>query len=235
MTTIDIDTLPVRLVCATRQPKERFLTHTSTGISANAFYGVSKIELCLFAENSLGLSQIYNKAIEDSIQKPAILVFAHDDILISDFFWADRIRDGLKKFDIIGLAGNTRRAPNQPAWAFINDRFEWDDAANLSGTVGHGKQVFPVNVKPFGPSLKECKLLDGLLLAAYSTTLISSGLRFDEAFKFHFYDMDFCRTAETLNLKMGTIPLSVVHESGGNFGNEQWKDNLSTYIKKWEN
>ena len=225
--------LPVRLVCATRKPANEFLTQTSTGISVNAFIGVSQTELRLFPENTLGLSQVYNQAIAESADSPAILVFVHDDILFTDFHWTDRIREGLKDFDIVGLAGNKRRVPKQPAWAFINENFEWDHPSNLSGTVGHGKRVFPVNVMPFGPSYQQCKLLDGLLIAVSSTTLISTGLRFDDRFKFHFYDMDFCRTAENLNLRLGTIALSVVHESGGAFGNEEWRNTYSEYLKKW--
>jgi hypothetical protein len=41
----------------------------------------------------------------------------------------------------------------------------------------------------------EC-VLDGLLLAARSETLLSNQLTFDERFDFHFYNMDFCRQAE---------------------------------------
>ena len=76
--------------------------------------------------------------------------------------------------------------------------------------------------------------MDGLLLAASSETLIKNKLRFDEQFEFHFYDMDFCRQAEVKGVTMGTIPLSLMHESGGNFSSEAWKQGYQKYIQKWK-
>ena len=56
----------------------------------------------------------------------------------------------------------------------------------------------------------------------------------DEQFEFHFYDMDFCRQAEVKGVTMGTIPLSLMHESGGNFSSEAWKQGYQKYIQKWK-
>lgn len=225
--------LPIRVICATREKRERFLTHTSSGKSIKSLINVSKVEVKLFSENTEGLSSLYNSCIDECLDNPTILVFMHDDLILTDFFWAERIREGLSKFQLVGLAGNTHRVPFQPSWAFKNINFEWDDFKFLSGVIGHGKTPFPAQISFYGPPLQDCKLLDGLLLAAKSETLINHRLRFDEQFKFHFYDLDFCRTAEQLNLKMGTIPLSLIHESSGNFGNANWHDSYKSYIKKW--
>jgi GT2 family glycosyltransferase len=228
------DKLPIRVVCATRVSRDKFLSNTALGKSIKSYIEVSTAEVKLYAENSTGLSEIYNKAIEESTNSPAILVFVHDDIVLYDFFWSERIRDGVEKFDIAGLAGNLRRVSKQPSWAFVNDSFNWDLASNLSGTVAHGV-TFPLNkVLPFGPSNQECKLLDGVFLAVKSELLIKSNLRFDENFKFHFYDLDFCRQAELKNLTMGTIPLSIVHESGGSFNSEAWRNSYQLYLSKWD-
>jgi hypothetical protein len=32
---------------------------------------------------------------------------------------------------------------------------------------------------------------------------------------------------------MGTIPLSIIHESGGSFGSEDWKQSYQKYLEKW--
>ena len=53
---------------------------------------------------------------------------------------------------------------------------------------------------------------------------VASGLRFDEQFDFHFYDLDFCRQAELKGMTMGTWPISVVHESGGAYGKPAWRE-----------
>jgi hypothetical protein len=45
--------------------------------------------------------------------------------------------------------------------------------------------------------------------------------------------MDFCRQAELKGLRMGTWPLSVVHESGGAFGSQGWRDGYARYLQKY--
>jgi GT2 family glycosyltransferase len=57
---------------------------------------------------------------------------------------------------------------------------------------------------------------------------------FDEQFDFHFYDMDFCRTARRAGLSLGTWPISVTHQSSGSFGNPSWSTAHSQYWKKWK-
>jgi hypothetical protein len=231
---MEIEKLPIRLVCATRLPPQQFFTHSLTGITVNAFRSVSKVEIMLFAENTIGLSELYNRAIDGARNNPAILVFMHDDITICDYHWEKRIRDGLNsQFDIVGLAGNKRRIKNQVGWRTIDMRGTLDADENLSGVVGCGSNFPPQSLCVFGPTGAECKLLDGLFLSADSRTLWESGLRFDPLFKFHFYDLDFCRSAEQLNLKMGTIPLSVVHASEGDMS-DSWRSAYADYIAKWK-
>lgn len=226
--------VPLRLVCATRLDQARFFAESATGRSIKAYIAVSGAELRLFPENRAGLPAVYNHAIAEAASSPAILVFLHDDLLIGDFFWARRIVEGLEHFDVIGLAGNTRRVPFQPTWAHVNLDFAWDDRAHLSGVVAHGDAFPPAAVVPYGDTGRACKLLDGLLLAARSATLVGRGLRFDERFDFHFYDLDFCRQAEMAGVSMGTIPLGVVHQSGGNFASAAWRAGYDTYIGKWK-
>lgn len=221
-----------KFVVATRESEGNFWAHTATGRSL-APYLSPTVEVSLFANNSKGLPEVYNKAIDQSIKDPAILIFIHDDLHILDFHWMNAIFNGLHHFGVIGLAGNKRRLPFQPSWAFIDQNFTWDSLNNLSGLVGHGQSFPPSNISNFGPPFQEVKLLDGLLLAAFSDTLIKNHIRFDEKFKFHFYDLDFCRQAEIQGVTMGTIPLSLIHESGGSFGSDAWRVSYRNYLKKW--
>lgn len=223
---------PIRLVCATRQTQENFMRETALGRSLAVQRYAQPPELLLFDNNRTGLSTLYNAAIEQAATSPAILVFVHDDVSFNDFFWTDRIREALCEFDVAGLAGNRRRSPHQPAWAFATRDFKWDEPQYLSGSVGHGK-LYPCEVSRFGPSGVECKLLDGLMLAADSACLLEHGVRFDEQFEFHFYDMDFCRQAELKGLRMGTWPISVVHESAGAFNTPVWREGFDRYLRKY--
>jgi len=225
---------PIRVVCGTRTSQQDFASKTALGRSLVIHQEANPVDVLLFAENGQGLSTIYNLAIEHAREKPAILVFVHDDVHLCDFHWGERISEAVQTFNVVGVAGNTRRVPQQPGWAFVDDRFTWDQKQYLSGIVGHGKN-FPCHLSNFGPTPQACKLLDGLLLAADSERLIESGVRFDEQFKFHFYDLDFCRQAELANLTMGTWPLSVVHESGGAFNTPAWCEALGQYRSKYAN
>ncbi|MFZ2333460.1 MAG: glycosyltransferase [Sideroxyarcus sp.] len=222
----------IRFIVATRETKEDFFSRTAMGKYFSQ-YSLPFVELHLQDQNTLGLPVIYNRAIEASKVDPAILVFVHDDVNLCDFFWPDRIIDSLDHFQLVGLAGNKRRLPNQPSWVFIDTKLTWDSPENLSGVVGHGKGFPPANLSNFGAPCQEVKLLDGLMLIARSETLIKNGLRFDEDFAFHFYDLDICRQAEIKGIKMGTWSISAIHESGGNFGSPLWHAAYEKYLKKW--
>ena len=221
----------VRVVCATRETSEDFAARSALGRSLRLYTPL--FELRLFPRNSKGLPFVYNIAIRESAADPAILVFVHDDVHLLDFYWPTRIFQGLAKFDIIGLAGNRRRADRQPAWRFLDDAFTRDDLENLSGVVAHGKTWPADYISAYGMPGQEVKLLDGVMLAVRSETLISKQLFFDESFDFHFYDLDFCRTAEQRGLRMGTWGISVMHESDGAFGTPSWRAGYARYLSKW--
>ncbi|MCP3717972.1 tetratricopeptide repeat protein [Paraburkholderia sp. CNPSo 3281] len=225
---------PIRFVCGTRCNRQQFFSETALGRSLNLYESLPGLQLQLFDNNTRGLSSIYNEAIDYATQHPAILVFVHDDVWLSDNFWNERIRESLARFDVVGLAGNVRRLPRQPAWCYPTPDLRREEPQYVSGTVAHGKGFPSKNVLTFGPSGKECKLLDGLLLIADSETINRRELRFDEQFEFHFYDMDFCRQAELKGLRMGTWSLSVVHESVGSFGSRSWREGYDLYLSKYK-
>ena len=90
----------IKLVCATRASAEQFSTQTALGRSLS-LYRWPFVELRLFPNNVAGLSQVYNTVLRESVGNAAILVFAHDDVHLLDFFWPERVLEGLGKFDII--------------------------------------------------------------------------------------------------------------------------------------
>lgn len=230
--------LKIRLVCATRESREGFLKNTALGRSWSLYASNTLLELLLFADNTRGLPAVYNEAITQAKDAPAVLVFIHDDVHLPDFYWPHRIVEGLKLFNIVGVAGNRRRADKQPAWAFVmgkDDKLVWDARENLSGLVGHGKGFPCSNLSFYGRVQQEVKLLDGVMLACHSSVLLENNIWFDESFLFHFYDLDFCRQAEIKNIKMGTCAVSIVHESGGNFASPAWRSAYAQYLAKWKN
>ena len=221
-----------RIVCATRASAEDFRTKSALGRSLK-LYPFPFIHVHLCPENTAGLPLVYNSAIRRFADEPSILVFVHDDVHLLDFFWPDRILQGLERFGIVGVAGNIRRIPNQPSWVHIDDRFTADQVQYLSGAVAHGSGWPPEGVHYFGTVGREVKLLDGVLLAVRSQTLLSHNLWFDEIFDFHFYDLDLCRQAERAGVSMGTAPMPIMHESKGNYASAAWRSAYGKYRAKW--
>lgn len=224
--------LQIKVVVATRVSQSRFYSDTALGQSLK-IYDLPFIEICIFPSNSVGLPELYNSVIESTEDPNTILIFAHDDIFLCDYYWIDQIINGLETFDIVGIAGNTRRIPYQPSWAFTDLRFTWDEPEFLSGVIGHGNTFPPDSLSIFGPPNQKVKLLDGVFIATLSRTCIHNNLRFDTNLQFHFYDLDFCRQAEASQLSCGTIALSMIHQSAGNFTSEDWKAGYQKYIQKW--
>ena len=225
---------PVRIISATRTTADQFESTTLLGRSLSVLRKISEFETQITFENSEGLPTIYNRAIATAKDSPAILVFVHDDVYIADTLWIDEIRRCLAVLDVLGVAGNRRRLPHQPAWAFsgiVDGQFKWDEPQHLSGIVGHGEP--PGTMSLFGFPHQPCMLLDGLMLVARSATLIERGVMFDPQFAFHFYDMDFCRQAELKNLKLGTATIKVIHRSGGTFGSPAWAAAYQLYLQKY--
>jgi tetratricopeptide (TPR) repeat protein len=227
----------IRFVCASRLSREAFFARSPLGRSLPVYRTFPKrqtIELRLFANNSEGLAGLYNSAIEEARASPAILVFIHDDVYLSDYYWAEHLHDALESFDLVGLAGNRRRVPRQASWMYLDDQFTCDNYDNLSGVLGHG-EPFPNlrQLSVYGEPGHAVKLLDGVMMAIRSQTLIERDLRFDPRFRFHFYDLDFCRQAELRQVRMGTWAISVVHASAGKLGGEDWRAAYRDYLSKY--
>jgi len=222
----------VRVVVASQTNQADFFERTATGRSLN-LYRFPFIDVRLFLENRAGLPKLYTSVIEESVDDPCMLIFMHDDVHIIDYYWVDQLLAGLNRFEVVGIAGNKRRIPRQPSWLFLDTYRTQDRSENLSGVIGHGPGFPPRVLNVFGPPSQQVKLLDGLLLCADSQTLAKHGLRFDERFDFHFYDMDFCRQAESKGVTCGTWPLSLIHESTGDFVSESWQKSYAKYLEKW--
>lgn len=225
----------IEIVSATLKSEKDFKEKTALGVSLKRLAFDRRITARVTFQNTAGLPAVYNRAIE-APDAAEILVFIHDDVWIDDYFFAERIKTSLQSFDIIGVAGNRRRVARQPSWLFGmpgQDNIFAKDRENHSGAVAHGKAPFG-QVDYYGETPAECELLDGVLLAANRDVLRSSAVRFDEHFDFHFYDMDFCRTARAAGLVLGCCAVAITHCSvGTGLGKPDWRRNYQKYLQKW--
>lgn len=223
----------IRLVCATRVAADAFYRDTALGRSLDAGYrDLPFLDIEVIADNREGLPVVYNRVIRAAGARPAVLLFVHDDVHLTDYYWPDRLYAGLTTFQLVGVAGNRRRLPRQPSWCFKDEWFAWDDFDQMSGFIGHG-DALPFRVMRFGLVGAPCKLLDGVFLAADSRVLLERDLLFDERFDFHFYDLDLCRQAELKGVSMGTAPICLLHESIGKMRTDAWTAAYRTYLDKW--
>jgi hypothetical protein len=224
----------LEIVSATRKDERTFWAQSALGLSLRRLAFDRRVAYTISFNNSSALADTFNPRIT-APDGADILIFAHDDVWLDDFFIVEHVVEGLNAFDLIGVVGNRRRAPKQPGWAFLgrapDGELRWDDAANLSGAIAHGAMPFGpvVNYGPAG----HCELLDGVLLAARRLRLADAGALFDPALRFHLYDLDFCRTARTKGLSLGTWPLAITHQSGGAFGGQEWEQMYVLYLEKW--
>lgn len=232
-TLIESQKLSIEIVSATRYSEADFWTKSALGLSLTRHLKQDdRLSAKISFENTRGLSEVFNAAI-DQADKDVTLVFIHDDVWIDDANFADVVAQGLEHFDIIGIAGNKRRLPNQPGWEIVDLNFTWDSQENLSGQIAHCKSAFGLP-KVFGDAPSTCELLDGVFLAVRKSSLDNKGVRFDTQFDFHFYDLDFCRTAKKAGLTLGTWLINLTHQSIGQYGTIRWHEKYQLYLNKWE-
>lgn len=221
----------LRFVTGTRSSPALFATRAPLCLSLGLAAQCRGLTIHAHADNSTALPVLYNQAIESAADDD-VLVFAHDDLWVHDWMIAWRLHEALARFDVVGVAGTTRRLPRQDRW-WWNDTTRGFDHPHLRGQVCHGGPD-SAHLKVYGPTPAAVQLLDGVLLAARARTLRATGVRFDPRFRFDFYDLDFCRQCERAGLRMGTWPIAVTHESvGPGVGQAPWIEARRVYFAKW--
>jgi hypothetical protein len=222
----------VEIVSATRMSEGEFWADSALGQSLRSLAADRRIVANVAFNNQRGLPEIYNARIGQG-GEDRILVFIHDDVWIDDLFFVDRLVSALGQFDVVGVAGNSVRLPRQAGWGFLDASLTPSNLVDLRGSISHGAHPFG-KTDAFGESPAPCELLDGVILATRKARLQTLNVQFDPLFKFHFYDIDFCRSARQAGLSVGAWPLYLTHQSKGAFRSESWKDTYAVYLEKWE-
>jgi Glycosyltransferase like family len=165
-----------------------------------------------YLNNKNSIAKQYNKLIHIYKDTDCVLVLAHDDIIITDRNWIEKVHQALEKYDVVGLAGGSEAVIREPVlWHLMCPK------ETHRGDVYHvdynNKTTFKTHFGKNGRVL----LLDGLFLAFNPKKIFEAGVLFDETCpaKFHFYDLDFSLTCNKNKLKLGTTNINVVHSSPG--------------------
>ena len=222
--------MKLRFVTATRGSLDEFKARSPLVQSLQRVSQTCELQLDVSANNRAPLAHTFNAAI-DKAQTDEVLVFIHDDVWIDDWYISLRLQEALEVFDMVGVAGNTRRQAQQEGWLIQPDTRE-KDLSHVSGGVSHGTPTTG-QIAMFGTSPQPARLLDGVMLAAKAAVLQKAGVQFDPLFAFHFYDTDFCRSCEAKGLRLGTWPLALTHQSAGAWQSEDWNHAFQLYLTKW--
>jgi GT2 family glycosyltransferase len=224
-------------VAATRERAAYFARSTLLGRSLEFFPPVLRPRIFLRTDNhgtaAEGLAALYNRAI-DALPATGQVVFLHDDIHLHDWFLTERLAEAFDHFDLVGLVGCITPADDQPSATHTLDAESRPIRCLERGEAGVLNHFDPHRIAPdvYGPTPQACGLLDGCFLACRLETLSRTGLRFDPRFAFHCYDADFCRTARSLGLRLGTWPIACTHGSPGGF-DASWRQAALGFRQKW--
>lgn len=192
-------------------------------------YALYDLEYHQIMNNSTGLSELYNKFLTDEY-KNHIIIYVHDDVYIEDLFLFEKLYEGHKEFDVIGVAGSTNTTIKSPAyWHLMTDR------QNLRGFCAHQLNYSNQdisNMTVFGNSKLPVDLIDGVFMSVNVEKVLESNVKFDEDFDFHFYDLAFSKRVTNAGLRLGVWPIFITHFSAGG-GNQRWKDLEPLFIQKY--
>jgi hypothetical protein len=177
--------------------------------------------------NTTSLSKVYNSFITEE-NKGKNIIFIHDDVLIEDLFFTEKLDIAFEKYEVIGLAGSKKVDLTKPAaWHLMSAR------EDMVGEVGHSHQG-KTWTTVFGPTNSRALVLDGLFIGVNVSRLLKTNTRFDEDFDFHHYDISFCLKANQNKLKMGVAPIKVTHFGlGDSMNTPEWNSSAAKFNLKY--
>lgn len=185
----------------------------------------------LYNNTKIGLSEYYNKIINDPENLYyKYIILCHHDISLRYANLATCLKDGLDRFDIIGVAGGINPVVKEKnLWHWMMNREDY------RGIAAHSSGKDNMFMTSFGPFPDRVAVLDGVFLAFETEKIHNSKARFDEKFKWHHYDIDFSLTCNKNKLRLGVWPVFVYHESPGlrDINDIEWNRSNEYFRQKW--
>ena len=220
--------MTLRLISASRLDQAAFTAQSllSQSLQHPAHTGLPRT---IHTGNRTGLPELYNQALQNCSED--ILLFCHDDLALPAEPLEPLLRPQLERFAIAGLCGNSRDQ-NHLTWHCRPNGKGWD-FPYLRGAITTGS-ASSQRKDVFGTTNTPVQLIDGVLIAVQRKELLDRGVGFDQRFRFHFYDLDLCRTARRHGLSIGVIRLDCIHASGGHYGSAAWRQEAERFCQKWQ-
>jgi hypothetical protein len=179
-------------------------------------FSAGKFDFVLVKDNKEGLPKVYNKFLQDSKYQKDILLFVHDDVELEDLFLIEKLQNS--PYEVTGLAGTKKANLNKPpGWHLMSTKEDW------VGEVAHADSS-GVWTTVFGPTNSRALLIDGLFIAVDVKAINEKNVSFNEKFEFHHYDLSFCLDCNKAKVKIGVLPIRVIHHGlGDSMLSEEWK------------
>lgn len=193
----------------------------------------NKIDFLYDENNTLGLSERYNLVLKEYASKFDIIVFLHDDVYVDDLSVCEKLEHAHKTLDIVGLAGGINPVIKEPAlWHIMCGGFH---SGNLRGAVAHNISKDQIAMTSFGPTPSRATVLDGLFISVKTECYTKKLWKFNENYKFHHYDIASCIDANRMKLKLGVVPVWVVHNSPGlsSFNDKGFQESQKIFLNEY--
>jgi hypothetical protein len=217
----------ILVVSATQKNEEDFWNEAPLGASLQRHIECNNVDKAeIVTENSAGLCEVYNRFLTKKY-KDYIILFVHDDLIIQEINLKSKLNDAIEFYDLIGIAGTAEFGLTTPVVWHNSPREKW------SGSVSHPLNDKQAQVNAYGPSPKRCMVIDGLFMAVNTEKVLKSGVKWDEQFMFHFYDLAFSVDAHLAGLNIGTWDIPCTHFSHGNYDSDSWRSGQDLFIKKY--
>ena len=196
-------------------------------------FNIDTVKVKFIENNTVGLSENYNKFINDEYAKQyEFAIFVHDDVYIDDFDIIEKLKYAHNnlKYDIIGIAGGINPEIKFPAlWHIMTTK------QHQRGAVSHPFDNNMQYTTVFGPTPSRVVIADGCFLAVHLQTAVEKQWKFNENYKFHHYDIASCIDANKKKIRVGVYPIHITHESPGlkSFEDVHWKESNERFLKEY--
>ena len=212
--------------------------------------GVETVET-LRLGNVQSLFAAYHNAARMIDDDNALLIFAHQDVIpfyrsaetpvlvpqlpesaewLAQAFrsprgWVEHLDRLLERDDtgFLGVAGACD----------LDETCSWWNGQRLSGAMLHHAEGNDPKINAYG-AWGRVATLDGVLLMAMGSVFRRMVSPAPTPDRFHFYDLELCLNAHLAGLKNWTLPLLLVHRSGGATTDDpRWRKDLAGFLERY--
>ncbi len=184
----------------------------------------SFVELKFVTGNKQPLAKVYNRYLLNPQYRDYDIAFIHEDAVVDDFLFLEKLQHGLEEFDVVGVAGCIPPFDLQRSGGLCT----WHNMClpeNRYGQINTYKpkpvgEKYTVNDEKyrtvFGPTPRRALLIDGVFIGV-NVSKCWTLAQFDEncPADFHFYDLLFSLLANKRGLKVGVLGINLNHCSPG--------------------